>query len=142
MHFLAMNQRWIALPLSMISAIFYAPVGEANPTSNSQTTPLIAQSTCSAKDLSRSTPPFPCLNPKAFSCLKKNNTGNGGSIEYRGDISGEIAVKSNVVGQVALLEFNYNQSTQTLNLNVKQKNFLVQEQQIWDGFKNTLSKCR
>lgn len=141
MKLLSRDKQWISMPLSttltMGTIIFAALSSQANPIPFT-----IAQSKCSAGDLSRSAPPFRCVTPKTFSCLKRNNAGRGGSVEYRGDTSGEIVVKSDVVGAVALLGFNFDASKETLNLSVKKKNFGVQEQQIWDGFKSTLSKCR
>ncbi|UBF30408.1 hypothetical protein K9N68_34995 (plasmid) [Kovacikia minuta CCNUW1] len=142
-----MPKYWMIAPLTISwalnSTIFYRSennLAQAFPLS--QITQVVAQSRCSAADLARTSPPFRCVTPKVFSCLKRNNTARGGSLEYRGDTSGEIVVKSDVAGTVALLGFNFNASSEVLNLNVKKKNFAVQEQQIWDGFKSTLSKCR
>jgi hypothetical protein len=103
---------------------------------------LVAQARCSAADLARSKPPFPCVTTAIFRCLKRNPSGSGGSLEYRGDTSGDIVVKSIVAGDVALLGFQFDAANETLNLRVKRKNALVQEQQIWDGFQKTLTQCR
>lgn len=102
----------------------------------------LAQIDCSASELTRSTPPFRCITPAILQCLKANNDGGGGTLDYRGETNGDIIVKSNVAGTVALLEFQFDESSQTLNLNVKRKNPVVPEQMIWDGFRNTISKCR
>jgi hypothetical protein len=74
--------------------------------------------------------------------LKKHNTGDGGSLDYKGGNSGEIVVKGNMIGPVALMDFRLDESTQTLDVNVKKKFFAVPEQRIWNGFKDTISKCR
>ena len=141
-----MNKRWLAAPLLMLGGLTTGFLcsfpTQANATPRDQTPLLVAQAKCTAADRSNSSPPFRCVTPNAFSCLKRNNTGGGGSLEYRGDTSGEIVVRSNVVGTVALLGFSFNASSETLNLSVKQKSFGVQDQQIWNGFKSTLSKCR
>ena len=140
MRLLSFNKRWmipLSLTLTLSTIVLSAFSSEAQPVSFT-----LAQSRCSAADLARSTPPFRCVTSKTFSCLKRNNAGSGGSLEYRGNTSGEIVVKSNVVGAVALLGFNFDASSETLNLNLKKKNFGVQDQQIWDGFRSTLSRCR
>jgi len=102
----------------------------------------LAQTTCSASDLNRSTPPFRCITPALFECLKANKDSRDGSLDYRGDTKGNIVVKSNLAGNVALLGFQFDASGQTLNLNVKQKNPILSEQTIWDGFRNTIARCR
>lgn len=101
-----------------------------------------AQTNCSTSDLNRSNPPFRCITPSILQCLKANNDSRDGSLDYRGGTSGEIVVKSNVVGAVALLGFKLDESTQTLNLNVKRKNPALPEQRLWDGFRTTISQCR
>lgn len=112
--------------------------GQANPFFSKQ----LAQNTCSASDQNRSTPPFRCITPAIFQCLKANKDSRDGSLDYRGETKGDIVVKSNVAGNVALLGFQFDMSTQTLNLNVKQKNPILSEQTIWDGLRNTISRCR
>jgi hypothetical protein len=112
--------------------------GQADPSPSKQ----LAQTTCSASDQNRSTPPFRCITPAIFQCLKANKDGRDGSLDYKGDTKGDIVVKSNVAGNVALLGFQFDASAQTLNLNVKRKNPILSEQTIWDGFRNTISRCR
>ncbi|MDX2243404.1 MAG: hypothetical protein NW224_22210 [Leptolyngbyaceae cyanobacterium bins.302] len=102
----------------------------------------LAQTNCSKSELNRTTPPFRCITSSVLDCLKANNSGGGGSLEYRGGTRGEIVVKSNVAGAVALLGFQLDESSQTLNLNIKRKNPALSEQVLWDGFRNTISQCR
>ena len=141
-----MKLAWILAPLITIGTtsplIFDGFHNPGNTIPADRPPQFIAQAKCAPAELSRSTPPFRCVTSAAFRCLRRNNSGGGGSLEYRGDTKGEILVKSNVAGTVAWLGFSFNPSTETLNLNVKKKNLAVQEQQIWDGFKSTLSKCR
>lgn len=101
-----------------------------------------AQTNCSPSDLTRSSPPFRCITPSILQCLKANKDSRDGSLDYRGGTSGEIIVRSNVVGPVALLGFKLDESTQTLNLNVKRKNPALPEQRLWEGFRNTILECR
>ena len=102
----------------------------------------MAKAQCSPKDLSRSQPPFQCVTPEMFTCLKRNNKGRGGSLNYQGGNSGDIVVKSDIAGTVAFVGFQFNASNQTLDLAVKKRNLPVRDQQIWDGVKDTLSRCR
>jgi hypothetical protein len=149
MNLLTLHRPGIAIGLATLAALlpvsgFAASITGHFPT---QAVPLpsamlVAQAQCSAADLARSKPPFPCVTPAVFRCLKRNPSGSGGSLEYRGDTSGDIVVKSMVAGDVALLGFQFDAASQTLNLRVKRKNPVVQEQQIWDGFQKTLTQCR
>lgn len=130
----------IPVAIGMASAIMvgFSSSGHAAPV---QTAQSIAQANCS-KNADRSQPPFRCITPAIFNCLKANNASRAGSLEYRGGSNGTIVVKSNVAGPVALLGFQFNASSQTLDLSVKKRNLPVADQQIWDGFKDTISKCR
>jgi hypothetical protein len=145
MNFMIANQRGffqtVLVTCTLSAIVFGFSNKQVKATSTIQPEQLMAVA-CSAGDLSRSSPPFRCLTPAMFRCLKRNNAASGGSLEYRGNTSGDIVVKSNVAGAVALLGFRFDESTQTLNLNVKKKNLPVRDQQIWDGFRGTIAKCR
>ncbi|MBW4578398.1 MAG: hypothetical protein KME42_02355 [Tildeniella nuda ZEHNDER 1965/U140] len=141
-----MNKLCFVLTLTATSALsgtFWASLSSQAQAKSPVSLPQrLAQANCSASELSRSNPPYRCITPAILRCLKKNNTGGGGSLDYKGGNSGEIVVKGNAVGSVALLGFRFDESTQTLDLNMKKKFFAVPEQRIWDGFKDTISKCR
>ena len=136
-----MNQRRFSVLAAICTSAIVVHVNSvvnATPTQSA----IIAQAGCPAGGLSRSQPPFRCVTPAMFSCLKQNNASREGSLDYRGGSSGDIVVKSNVAGTVALLGFRFDASSQTLDLNVKKRNLPVLDQQIWNGFKTTLAKCR
>jgi hypothetical protein len=99
--------------------------------------------TCSDAELSQLNPPYRCITPAIFSCVKRNNTSFGGSLQYRGATEGEIIVKSDLAGPVATLNFKFDEPKQVFNVSVKKKmNAAVSDQQIWAGFKETIMKCR
>ena len=142
-HFLwvAMQKIWLILTListPLLSDTLWVVASAQAPMQPSFVPPeRIAQTNCGG-----SNPPYRCITPAIFRCLKRNNTGGGGSLEYRGGNSGEIVVKGSGIGAVALLGFRFDESTQTLDLNMKKKFFPVPDQRVWDGFKDTLAKCR
>ena len=104
---------------------------------------LAQTATCSAAELSQLNPPYRCITPEMFKCIRKNNASFGGSAQYRGNTEGEIIIKSDLAGPVAVLNFRFDEPAQVFDLSVKRKmNSAVTDQQIWAGFKDTVMKCR